>query len=184
MDIKALVPIAQGTDDAEAAIIINLLRRAGISVKVAGENQIVTCSKGIKIIPDMMLYQLDDNMRFDCVVIPGGSEGVENLSTNERFCSLLAELHANGCLIGAVCSDPLVFDSVKLLKSENRITSHPAARKHLDTKYQYSDDDIVMDGNIVTSRGIGTTIPFALKIIELLAGKETRDKIAESIIYR
>lgn len=184
MDIKALVPIAQGTDDAEAVIIINLLRRAGISVKVAGENQIVTCSKGVKIIPDMMLYQLDDNMSFDCVVIPGGSEGVENLSTNERFSALLAAHHRRGGLIGAVCSAPLVLDSVKVLKPENRITSHPAARKHLDTKYQYSEDEIVVDGNIVTSRGIGTTIPFTLQIIELLAGKATRDKIADSIIYR
>lgn len=183
MDIKALVPIAQGTDDAEAVIIINLLRRAGISVKIAGENQIVTCSKGVKIIPDMMLYQLDDNMRFDCVVIPGGAEGVENLSNNERFCSVLSTLHSNGALIGAVCSAPLVLDFCKILKPESMITSHPAARKHLDTKYSYSDEDVVVDGKIITSRGIGTTIPFVLKIIETLAGKETRDKIAESIVY-
>jgi DJ-1 family protein len=183
MDIKALVPIAQGTEDAEAVIIIDLLRRAGISVKVAGENQIVTCARGMKMIPDMTLYQLEDVMRFEAVVIPGGSEGVDNLSDNERLASLVPVLASKGALIGAVCAAPLVLDAFKILKPETRLTSHPSVRMHLDKKYQYSEESVVVDGRIVTSRGIGTTIPFTLKIIEILAGKQTSDKIASDIIY-
>lgn len=123
-------------------------------------------------------------MRFDAVVIPGGLEGVENIQNAERFASLAAALKERGALFGAVCAAPLVLDGLKLITAETRITSHPSVRKHLESKYVYTGEAVETDGRIVTGSGVGTAIPFALKIIEILAGKDISQKVADGIDYR
>ena len=77
MSKKVLVPIAQGTEEMEAVIIIDMLRRAGVKVIVAGANNIITCSRGVKIIPDKYFSDIDEDDTFDAIVIPGGKEGTE-----------------------------------------------------------------------------------------------------------
>ena len=89
MDVKILVPVANGTEDMEAAIIIDMLRRAGIQVKVAGENEIITCARGIKLIPDLLLESINEDDEYDAIVIPGGQQGVFNLNRNEYLLSIL-----------------------------------------------------------------------------------------------
>jgi DJ-1 family protein len=182
MDIRVLVPLAQGVEEMEAVTIIDLLRRSGMSVVVAGELEIVTCAHGVKIIPDTIFYKLEKGRLFDAIVLPGGSEGVHNLIQNEYISHFLRNHSENDKLLAAVCAAPLALAFHKVLQPDSAITSHPSAKNQL-IGYDYKDDDVVVSNNIITSRGAGTTISFVLKIIETLASKEVAEQVAEKICY-
>ena len=182
MDIKVLVPISHGTEELEAITIIDLLRRGSINVKVAGENEIITCSRGVKIIPDCLLHKLEDNDEFDAIVIPGGYEGTNNLMNNEKLQAILKHNFKSGKLIGAICAAPIILVKHKLISKDFKITSHPSVKNYFEG-YDYSEDRIVIQDNIITSRAVGTAIDFALVIIELLINVETAEKIAREILY-
>ncbi len=182
MDIKALVAVAQGTEEMEAVIIIDLLRRAGINVKVAGDTEIVTCSRGVKIIPDTVLQHIDEDIVFDVVILPGGAEGSNRLSQNDYMIKILNRHLEKKKLIAAICASPLILSDHKMLDNSMMITSHPSVKEHL-TKYNYVEEDVVTDGNIMTSRGAGTACDFALSIIAYLAGKEIASNVAQQIVY-
>ena len=182
MDIRVLVPVAQGSEELEAITIIDLLRRAAISVTVAGEHEIVTCARGTKIIPDKRIHSIDKSDVFDCIVLPGGSVGTSKLMQNEYVIYLLSTHIKAGKLIGAVCAAPTILSVNKLIPLETTLTSNPSVKNQL-TSYNYIEEDVVVCGNIVTSRGAGTSIDFTLKIIEILAGKAIAQKVATAIVY-
>ena len=182
MDIKVLVPLAQGTEEIEAVTIIDLLRRAGFQVKVAGENEIITCSRGIKIIPDLLLQSVDEEINFQAIIVPGGTQGVQNLIKNEYLQNLIEKFRNKNILFGAICAGPLLLSHFNILKKETYITSHISAREQL-SQYNYIVENVVCDGNIITSCGAGTAIEFSLKIINYLAGSEISNKIAADIVY-
>jgi DJ-1 family protein len=176
-----LVPIAHGTEEMEAVIIIDILRRAGITVKVAGDNEIVTCSRGVKIIPDELIDNLDINSEFDAIILPGGGKGTDNLMNNYHLSEILKSHRERGALIAAICAAPTILSEFKILKPESKITSHPSVRNRLE-HYNYIEEKVVFDDNIVTSRGAGTAFMFALFIVELLMNSDTAKKVACDII--
>lgn len=183
MNKKVLVPIARGSEELEAVAIIDVLRRADISVKVAGENEIITCSRGIKIIPDLLLDYISDEDIFDAVVLPGGLKGVENLSANDHLENIIEAHIRENKLVCAICAAPLVLADRKFLPTGAVITSHPGVKPQLK-KFQYSDDRVVEYGNFITSRGPGTAIELALRIVEKLAGTDVADKIASAMLHK
>lgn len=181
--IKILVIITDGTEDIEATVPIDLFRRAGFEVLVAGEKEQVTFARGLKVIPDVLLDRVAEDDNFDLVFIPGGAKGVENLLKNEQVGKILKRHKELGMWNSAICAAPLVLDRFGILSKEDKITSHPLVKDKL-ANYDYTEDEVVVSGKIITSRGAGTSIPFALKIIELLAGKELANKIANDIVYK
>jgi len=183
MDIKVLVPLAQGSEELEAVTIINLFRRAGVQVKIAGENEIITCARGVKIIPDVLLDSIDTDLEFDSIVIPGGVQGVENLMKYEILGKMLQRQKEESKLISAICAAPLVLDHFSRLERDAEITSHPSVKEQL-LKYKWQDKTVVEQDNIITSKGAGTAIEFSLTLLSRLCGDDTADKIAEEIIYR
>jgi len=182
LDKNALVAIAQGSEEMEAVVVIDILRRAGINVKVAGETEIITCSNGLKILPDVVLQHIDDDVFFDIVVLPGGSEGVNRLSLNDYMIKILNRHFEKKKLIAAICAAPLLLSDYKMIDSSVRLTSHPSIKEHL-AKYDYSEDNVVVDGNLITSRGAGTALDFALTIVEFLGGEELAKSVSKSIVY-
>lgn len=182
MSINVLVPIAHGTEEMEAVIIVDMLRRAGYDVKVAGESSINTCARGIKILPDIHIDDLDEYDSFDAIVIPGGLTGVERLSDSSALEKITKAHFAAGKLIAAVCAAPTLLQDFKIVTSETSVTSHPSVAGKLNQEY-YSTEKVVRDNNIITSRGAGTTFDFALAIIEFFSGKAAADKIANDIVY-
>ncbi len=182
MDIRVLVPIAQGTEEMEAVIVIDMLRRAGIRVLVAAENNITTCSRGIKIIPDKLLSDLELTNEFDAIVLPGGKEGVENLCNNEVL-QFLLKLHLDkDKIVAAVCAAPTILYDLKLLKKGTKLTSHPSVKKVFNSE-NYSEEKVVISENFITSRGAGTCFDFALELIKVLKGKAMSEKIKNEIVY-
>ncbi len=179
---KVLVPLAQGCEELEAVTIIDLLRRAGIEVTTAGlDAQPVTASRGVKLIPDT---DLDSALKqdYDMVVLPGGLPGADNLDNDPRIQRLLTQMSAANKFTAAICAAPKVLASAGLLNRKTA-TSYPGVIHEMDLPNTHtSKAAIEIDGKVITSRGPGTAMDFALALIEALEGKEQRDAVEAPLV--
>jgi len=175
--VRVLIPLAEGCEELEAITLIDLMRRAGIEVIVAGlENGPVTASRGVRIIPDATLDDVIDQ-DFDMMVLPGGLPGADHLDRDPRVHSLLKRLAAGGAYTAAICAAPKVLAGAGLLDGR-RATGYPGAiNKTALRSTTVVDDAVVTDGKVITSRGPGTAMDFALDLIETLLGKDRRDAV-------
>jgi 4-methyl-5(b-hydroxyethyl)-thiazole monophosphate biosynthesis len=176
-----LVPLAQGCEELEAVTLIDLFRRASITVTVAGlEAGPVTASRGVVLIPETTLDAVLDQ-DFDLVVLPGGLGGAQRLEADRRIAALLRRMTEQGLYVAAICAAPKVLASAGLLRNR-QATAYPGI---LDgqTDIRLSSAAVVRDGTFITSRGPGTAMDFALTLIELLCGRAKRDEV-ESALQR
>jgi 4-methyl-5(b-hydroxyethyl)-thiazole monophosphate biosynthesis len=172
---SVLVPLAQGCEELEAVTVIDLLRRAGIGVVTAGlDDQPVRASRGTVLVPDVTLDEAV-KQRYDMIVLPGGLPGADHLNADPRIRGLLKEMAETDRYTAAICAAPKVLASTGLLQGR-RATSFPGALQGFDG-FSYVEDAVVQDGRIITSRGPGTAMDFALTLIENLAGKDKRDEV-------
>ncbi len=181
---RVLVPIADGVEEIEAVTIIDVLRRAGVEVVCAGlTEKPVTASRRVKLIPDTSLERVIDET-FDMVVLPGGGDGVENLKGDPRIEAILQRMNGRQKWVTAICAAPTLLAAYGLLK-EKRATSHPSRRDQTALeKVHYREQRVVQDGHIITSRGTGTPLEFALKLVEVLCGGEKVGELKEAMVVR
>jgi len=174
---RVIVPLAQGCEELEAITIVDLLRRAGIEVVTAGlDAQPVRAARGTVLIPDTTLDAATES-DYDMIVLPGGLPGADHLRDDQRIIELVRDMHANGRYTAAICAAPRVLARAGLLDNR-RVTSFPGGINVDEIPgIEYVEDAVVTDGTIVTSRGPGTAMDFALQLIELLAGKAKRDEV-------
>jgi 4-methyl-5(b-hydroxyethyl)-thiazole monophosphate biosynthesis len=172
-----LVPLAEGCEELEAVTIIDLLRRAGIEVVTAGLLPgPVRASRGVVLVPDT---DLDTALErdYDMVVLPGGGPGADNLSRDGRVRDLLRRMADSGRFTAAICAAPKVLAGAGLLEGR-RATGYPGVLEGLSLEgTELAGEPVVTDGKIITSRGPGTAMDFALHLIETLAGPETRREV-------
>lgn len=173
---QVLIPLAQGCEEIEAVTVIDLLRRAGVAVVSASLTDApVKASRGVMLLADTTLDQaLQQN--FDMVILPGGMPGSENLKNDARIIALLQKMAAQGRYLAAICAAPMALHAAGLLEGK-RVTSFPGVLDKLPGSHHYVTDPVVVNGNIVTSRGPGTAMDFALTLIELLVGKPKRNQV-------
>jgi 4-methyl-5(b-hydroxyethyl)-thiazole monophosphate biosynthesis len=172
---KVLIPLAQGCEEIEAVTVIDILRRAGIEVISAGlDDQPVRASRGVMLLPDITL-EAALQQDFDMVVLPGGQPGSNNLKADPRIIALLQKMAQQGKYIAAICAAPSVLASAGLLAGK-QATSFPGA---LDAfpQIQQQHMAVVEDGKLITSRGPGTAMEFALTLVERLVDKEMRSTV-------
>jgi 4-methyl-5(b-hydroxyethyl)-thiazole monophosphate biosynthesis len=178
---KVLVPLAEGFEEIEAVTVVDLLRRAGIAVQTASlGGREVTGSHGITVRADLGIDEAaaDD---YDMIVLPGGMPGTAHLKSDERVAGLLREFAASGRYTAAICAAPSVLAHAGLLEGR-RATSYPGfLAADSAAGIRLSDEPVVIDGKVVTSRGPGTAVPFALALIELLEGPATRRAVQERL---
>ena len=179
---KVLIPLAQGCEELEAVTIIDLLRRAKIDVTTASlDDDIIIASRGTRLLADKPLDTVLDET-FDMVILPGGLPGADNLNNDGRIHQLLKRQSAENKLLGAICAAPKVLAHAGLLTGK-KATSYPGA---LDAYQKMNINEtgsaIEIDGNVITSRGPGTAMDFALQLIELLTDKDTRDTINKQLV--
>jgi 4-methyl-5(b-hydroxyethyl)-thiazole monophosphate biosynthesis len=177
---RALVPITDGTEEMEAVIVIDTLRRAKWEVVAAGMKKgVVTASRGVKIVPDAVWDEVDP-AAFDLIVVPGGAKGVEHLLKEERLHEAIRRLHRAGKIVAAVCAGPLVLQHAGVL-SGRKVTCHPDNAAKI-TQAQWVNEPVVIDGNIITSQGAGTCFKFALAIISKVDGPEKSQAVARGMV--
>ena len=177
-----LVLLAPGSEEIETITVVDILRRAGARVTLAGtEEGALEGSRGIKILPDEALDNVLE-LEYDLLVLPGGQPGTDNLKNDARVSQLLKKMNGLGKYIAAICAAPLILQNAGILK-DRRVTSHPSAQTGLDG-ISYSEDRVVVDGNIITSRSPGTAMEFSLKLVELLFGRERMDVVNKGVLAK
>lgn len=177
--IRVLVPLAQGAEELETVTIVDLLRRAGFTVILAGlQPGPVTCSRSTVIVPDQALDDVLEEA-FDLVVLPGGLPGADHLRDDARVQSVLRRQADSGRLVGAICAAPKALASAGVLQ-DRRATAYTGA---LDASGTPSTGaPVEVDRGVVTGRGPGVALDFALTLIEQLAGPDARRRVEEPLL--
>ncbi len=177
-----LVPLAQGCEELEAVTVIDLLRRAGITVVTAGlDHNPVKASRGVVLIPDTTLAEAMQQS-FDMIVLPGGLPGADHLNNDPRIHQLIHEMHQQGKYTAAICAAPKILANAGLLTNKSA-TSYPGVLENMNIpQLQLLSAPVVKDGTVVTSRGPGTAMDFALELIKILVGSEIRDKVESALV--
>ena len=179
---SVLVPLAEGFEELEAVTIIDLLRRAGIEVVTAGlQEGPVKASRGTVVVPDTTLEAVKDR-DFDMIVLPGGLPGADHLNEDPRLRDMLRRHAGSDRYVAAICAAPKVLATAGLLDGR-KATSYPGV---LDVSpapgMTYTGAAVEADGKVITSRGPGTAMDFALSLIEALAGKAKRDEVEAGLV--
>ena len=181
MSKQVLVPIADGSEEIEAVCIIDVLRRAGAEVTAASvDNLQVTASRGVKLVADAHITECVGR-KYDLIALPGGMPGAEHLRDSKELIKILKQQKTEGRLYGAICASPAVVLQSHGLIEGRKATSHPGFSSMLENKEEINAR-VVVDGNCVTSRGPGTAIEFALKLVEILYGIDTAEEVAGPMI--
>ncbi len=179
---KVVIPLADGFEEIEAMAIADVLRRAGITVTLAGlHSGPVEGAHHIKVVPDSTIDKIS-SAEFDMIVLPGGQPGSDNLSANGLVKALIQDFHAKGKLTGAICAAPYVLAGAGILEGK-QATAYPSYSGKLAGAI-YQEKTVVEDGLIMTSRGPGTAICFALAIVGRLVGREKADAVKESMLVK
>lgn len=181
MSKKAIIVLAEGFEEIEAVTCIDILRRAGIDLTVAGLKQAeVKGAHGLLIKADKKLAEAKDG--FDACILPGGMPGAANLASSKNLNSLIKAMHQKSKIIAAICASPAVVLAPAGILNNKSATCYPGMQDNFGPQTDYKEESVVIDGNIITSRGPATALLFSLAIVDKLAGKETGDKLREAAL--
>ncbi len=175
--------IAAGCEEIEALTVTDIVRRAKMEldmVSISG-SKTVTGSHNITFETDLLIEEADMDA-YDAVVLPGGLPGTTNLGAHPMVVAAIRDFAEKGKVVAAICAAPSVLGENGLLEGK-KATCHPGWEDKL-TGAETLEDEVVIDGNVITSRGMATAIPFALALVERFAGEETAKKVAGGIVYK
>lgn len=180
---KVCICVADGCEEIEALTVVDLLRRAGIEI-----DMISTQNRGRAKGSHGISFETDKNIRdtdfreYDGIVLPGGMRGTENLMNNVNVINAVQDFAEQGKLCAAICAAPTVLGKAGVLRGKKAICYPGMELKLLGA--QVTVESVVRDGNIITSRGLGTAIDFALAIITYFTDEKKAKEIADSVVYR
>ncbi|MEM3437741.1 MAG: DJ-1/PfpI family protein [Nitrososphaerales archaeon] len=179
---KALVLIAPGFEEIEASTIVDILRRCNVEVTMVGlKPDIVEGSHKIGFKVDKFIEDVSVK-DFDAVICPGGAPGYENLRKDQRVLNMIKEAFNSNKLVAAICASPAVLSDAGILEGKS-CTIYPGMEEEIKKGGgKLKRSLVVVDGNIVTSRGPATALLFALKIAEKLVGKEIAKKVRKETL--
>jgi len=177
-----LIPIANGSEEMEIIILVDILRRANINVVLASveKSPNIVGSQRIKIVADKNITSASDS-KYDLIILPGGTAGVERLHRSRILKKLLKEQKQAGRMYGGVCSSLKVLQLQGLLE-DKIVAAHPAVANELTCKI-IERSNIVIDGNLITGKGTGTVVDFALGIIRKFFGHGRAKSVANGIVF-
>lgn len=175
--------LAEGFEEVEGLTVVDLLRRADMDIKMVSieESLMVQSSHGVMVKADMKFEDVDFE-HADMIVLPGGMPGTKHLLEHEGLKQKLLEFHREGKMLGAICAAPMVLGENGILEGKKAVC-YPGFEEHLKGA-EVGTWEAVQDGNVITSRGLGTAIEFGLTIVSHFKGTEKAEKIRKSIMYK
>ncbi len=186
MSASALICLAPGSEETEAVTTIDLLVRGGIKVTTASVasdgNLTVTCSRGVKLLADAPLVEVADG-DYDVIVLPGGVKGAECFRDSPLLVETVKQFHRSGRIVAAICAAAGIVLVPHAIFPIGNMTGFPALKDRIPEE-QWQDKRVVWDPrvNLLTSQGPGTSIDFALKIIDLLVGRDKAHEVASQLV--
>ncbi len=183
---RVVVPLAHGFEEVEAVTVVDILRRAGISVTVAGVESgsppgAIEGRTGIRLVPDLTIDEVK-GPDFDMIVLPGGLKGAQTLQKDPRVARLLRSFQKGERYIAAICAAPTVLAAHGMIAGR-RLTSHPSVKEQLSGAV-YDEGRVVVDGRLVTSRGPGTAMEFAMTLVEILMGRRKMEEVNQGVLAK
>lgn len=178
---KVLIHFADGFEEIEAITPIDVLRRAGcevVTVSVTGKNE-VTSSRGVTLVADTHFVEADYD-HADMIVLPGGQPGANNLNKHEGLKKEIQEFYRQGKFVAAICAAPLVLGSTGILKGK-KATCYPGTEPQL-TGATCTGNGVERDGHIITGKGPGFALDFALLLAEVLTGKDRANEVRKAML--
>lgn len=174
-----LLPIANGIEEIEAVTIIDILRRAQVSVRVSSiEGRQITGANGIKLVADSDF--IDEAIEdYDAIILPGGTEGAKHFAEYSPLKEALIKFNKDKKLVAAICASPALVLAKFGLLDNKKATSYPSFKQHIKN---YVNERVVIDGNIVTSQGPGTALGFSLKLAQILMGEKIAQEVAAGVL--
>ena len=178
---KALIVLAESFEEIEAITIIDILRRGGIEVTVTSlKEKHVKGSRNIEVIADTAIDKIA--LDYDAIILPGGMPGAKNLSASKEVCSLIIEMNNKKKIIAAICAAPAIVLAPLGILDNKTATCYPSMETNFNIRTTYKEDDVVIDGNIITSRGPATAMEFAFTLVKVLSGEELASLIRSATL--
>ncbi len=178
----AVILLAPGFEEIESITVIDILRRAGVQLTVAGcIKGAITGSRKMKVLADCSIDEVIDK-DFDLLVLPGGQPGTDNLAADPRVKTMLEAIWASGGFIAAICAAPTILVSYGFLNGK-RATSHPSVQSAMNIS-QYSEEAVVVDGRLITSRSPGTAMAFAFELVTQLMGADRAKTVNKGVLAK
>ena len=180
---RTVMLFAEGFETVEALVVVDILRRGGVEVTMTSitEEEFVRSSQGVNVEMDAVLGEVDV-LDYDAVILPGGMPGTLHLGESEAVKKALLAMNDAGKIISAICAAPGVLGKYGLLEGK-KACSYPDHEKNL-TGATVMREPVVIDGNVITSRGLGTALEFGLRLLEVLESTEKADQIRNAIVYQ
>lgn len=176
---KAIVLIANGAEDIEVVTIVDVLRRGGIHVTlISVQEQTVTCANRVTITADAT--EIPTN--HDALILPGGSTAAQTFSSLQSVQSAIKKYFAENKLVAAICASPMALGSAGVLTGK-RATCYPSLESHLTGAIVVKDEQVVIDGNIVTSQGPGTAMNFACRLVGILVDHSMESNVRKQLLF-
>jgi 4-methyl-5(b-hydroxyethyl)-thiazole monophosphate biosynthesis len=182
MGKRVLVPIAEGFEEIEAFTVVDILRRAGAEVVLAGVGGLphIVGRSNITVMPDVEIGQALERAPYDMVVLPGGLPNAHILRDHAQLSQAVKEHADRGAYVGAICAAPLALERSGVLEGRPH-TSHPGVKDQLKSE-GYCDDRVVVAGKLLTSRAPGTAMEFAFAIVRELFGDEKAEEVNQGVL--
>lgn len=175
--------MADGCEEIEGLTVVDIVRRAKmeiVMISITGKRE-VTSSHQVTFLTDALAAEVDYDT-LDGIVLPGGMPGTLNLQEDETVNKVIRQFATEGRLVCAICAAPSVLGAADVLEGK-WATCHPGFEEKL-TGAKVEEKEVVVDGNVITSRGMGTAIPFALSLVSQLVSEEKAQELAQSIIFK
>lgn len=176
------VHLAEGFEEIETLTVVDILRRAEISVKTVSMEKTleVKGAHGISVKADIMFSDADYE-ECEMIVLPGGMPGTSNLMKNEDLLNRIKEFNQAGKNIAAICAAPMILGEIGMLAGK-KATIYPGMENHLN-QGEYKDMPVVIDGNIITSKGPATAMRFGLELVGVLKGSVVKEEISKGLLF-
>ncbi|KAF6145782.1 hypothetical protein GIB67_016231 [Kingdonia uniflora] len=182
LESRVLIPIANGTEGIEVVTIVDILRRAKVNVVIASveKSMQIVASQNTKIVADKSIGKAAESV-YDLIILPGGVTGVERLLKSRALKKLLKLQEFEGRIYGATCSSPAILHKQGLLK-DKKTTTHPSTVSKLTNQVDNANAGVIIDGKLITSKGLATVTDFALAIVSKLFGRARARSVAEGLV--